>query len=108
MQTYIANKLIVNAKQMEEDFILNSDDGTFIGKSGDYIIHDNGKQRGCKRTDFETTFVRIEDNSSVKEHFKKLMEEGYKEMAKINLEIANEMYHMEEETDNIIKNEMNK
>jgi hypothetical protein len=39
--------------------------------------------------------------------FEEMMRKGYEEMAEINKELANESLHIENETDEIIKNELN-
>lgn len=97
METYIVNNLTIKAEQMTQDFELKNEDGTFQGSSGDYIIHENGKQKGCKRSDFEHTYMKTHDSESSIEQFRRLMEQGYQEMAEINLQIANEAFHIEEE-----------
>ena len=97
METYIVNNLTIKAEQMTQDFELKNEDRTFQGTSGDYIIYVNGKQQGCKRSDFEQTYTKANDSDSSIEQFRRLMEQGYQEMAEINLQIANEAFHLEEE-----------
>lgn len=97
MEIYIVNKVAIKAKQMKTDFILENEDRCFYGRTGDYIIHQDGKQIGCRRSDFENRYMKASGTESVKQEFIRMMEQGYKDMAKINLEIANEMAHLEEE-----------
>lgn len=103
MQTYIVNNLAIKAEQMNQDFTLENENGKFNGCKGDYIIHSKGKQRGLSKSEFEQTYQRVEDKDSVKQKLRRMMEQGYQEMAEINLGIANEMAHMEEEACQLIK-----
>lgn len=98
METYIVNSMTIKAEQMTQDFELSNDDGTFYGSSGDYILHQYGNQKGCKKSDFEQQYSRAKNVESAKEQFKRLIEQGYQEMAEINLAIANESFHLEEES----------
>ncbi|MGG1659547.1 hypothetical protein [Brevibacillus sp. NRS-1366] len=97
METYIVNNLTIKAEQMTQDFELKNEDGTFQGSSGDYIILENGKQKGCKRSDFEQTYTKANNSESSMEQFRRLMEQGYQEMAELNLKIAHEEFQLEEE-----------
>jgi hypothetical protein len=103
MQTYIVNNLAINAEQMNQDFTLENENGTFNGRKGDYIIHTKGKQRGLSKSEFEQTYQRAEDKELVKQKLRQMMEQGYQEMAEINLGIANEMVHIEDEACQLIK-----
>ncbi|MFC8686045.1 hypothetical protein [Brevibacillus porteri] len=99
MQTYIVNNLAIEAEQMNQDFTLENEHGTFNGCKGDYIIHAKGKQRGLSKSEFEQTYQRVEAGDSVKQKLRRMMEQGYQEMAEINLGIANEMAHIEDESE---------
>ncbi|RNB59385.1 hypothetical protein EDM57_04380 [Brevibacillus gelatini] len=105
MQTYIANNLVIKAKQMDEDFTLENDEESFVGKAGDYIIFEDGKQRGCPKLVFEQQYS-VANKENIKKKQKILqMIQGYIEMGSINLGIANEMIHLENEADMILENE---
>lgn len=103
VKTYIANKIVVKAEQYDKDFVLESEQERFVGRSGDYIIYEEGLQRGCRREDFESNYTAIDKVDDPYEHFRKMMEQGYQEMAQINLEIANESLHLENEAETYIK-----
>lgn len=99
MQSYIVNNLVVNAIQMDEQFVLEDSQSTFNGQAGDYIIHENGKQRGCKKDEFEQRYSIVDEENIKKKQFQLDMIKGYIEMAEINKDIANEMSHIENEAD---------
>ncbi|ATF13526.1 hypothetical protein A616_16550 [Brevibacillus brevis X23] len=99
MQTYIVNNLAIEAEQMNQEFTLENEHGTFYGCKGDYIIHTKGKQRGLSKLEFEQTYKKTECLESQKERFRQLMGQGYQEMAEINLGIAIEDFTLEHEAD---------
>lgn len=99
MQRYIVKNLAVSAEQIQEDFVLQDSQTTFNGQAGDYIIHENGKQRGCKKEDFESQYSELVSGKSEYEQFIEMMAQGYQEMGDINLELANESLLLENEVD---------
>ncbi|WP_064199137.1 hypothetical protein [Brevibacillus brevis] len=108
MQTYIVNNLAIKAEQMNQDFTLENENGTFNGRKGDYIIHTKGKQRGLSKLEFEQTYQKVEDWESAKDKFRQMMAQGYQEMGSINLGIANEDVHLEVEAARIREQYINK
>jgi|GEM_PF-5882974 len=95
MPTYMKNNLAVKAEQIHKDFELSNEYSSYKGKAGDYVVHENGTQIVIPKHIFEQEYTRADKKAP--KNLREWMEQGYKEMAQINLEIANEMSHLEHE-----------
>jgi hypothetical protein len=71
--------------KMDEDFEILNQQSVFKGSAGDYVADINGYKMGIPKEALENMY--------------ELMAKGYQEMAEINKEIANEMFHIENEVD---------
>jgi len=57
---YVKKPIAIQAKQMNEDFIIKTLEGLMSGKAGDYIITGvEGEQYPVKKEIFETTYKRL-------------------------------------------------
>jgi hypothetical protein len=76
MPQYIKKPIPVTANQMEEEFEVNTLEGTMKGKAGDYLVTGiRGEQYPCDKEIFEESYIKFDDNFA--EEYEKALKEMY-------------------------------
>ena len=62
MKTYRKKPLIISAEQMDEDFVVETLEGTMLGHKGDYlVIGTHGEKYPVKKEIFEDNYEEVKN-----------------------------------------------